>query len=118
MSWATSRRAVMGLTRLALRAGATAEITVTVTPTMAEVTMVAVEMTTGPDGISRPTAPSSSRSPKDISTPRPRPTAEATRPTPMDSTRTERSTCRRLAPMARSIAISRERWATMIEKVL
>ena len=37
------------------------------------------------------------------------------RPTPAAPTR---STCRRLAPTARSIAISRMRWATMIEKVL
>ena len=39
-------------------------------------------------------------------------------PTMADSSSTDRSTWRRLAPTARSIAISRMRWATMIEKVL
>ena len=39
-------------------------------------------------------------------------------PTMADSNSTARSTCRRLAPTARSIAISRMRWAMMIEKVL
>ncbi len=63
VSWATSRRAAMGRTLLARSAGAMAETTVTVTPTTAAVTTVAVEMTTEPEGISRPTAPSSSRSP-------------------------------------------------------
>ena len=87
-------------------------------PTTKAVTIVPVVMTTSPLGISRPTAPSSARRPKDISTPTPRPTAEATTPTTTDSNSTERSTWRRLAPMARSIAISRVRWATTIEKVL
>jgi hypothetical protein len=35
-----------------------------------------------------------------------------------DSIRTDVSTWRRLAPTARNRAISRVRWATMIEKVL
>ena len=34
------------------------------------------------------------------------------------STSTDASTCRRLAPIARSSAISLLRWATMIENVL
>ena len=75
-------------------------------------------MTTSPLGISRPTAASSPRRPKDISTPAPRPMADATAPTMADSSSTERSTWRRLAPTARSMAISRMRWAMMIEKVL
>ena len=52
------------------------------------------------------------------STPRPTPMAEATRPTVSASSITELSTCRRLAPRARSSASSRVRWATMIVKVL
>jgi hypothetical protein len=34
------------------------------------------------------------------------------------SNNTDRVTCRRLAPMARSNASSRNRWATIIENVL
>ena len=53
-------------------------------------------------------------------TPRPakRPATDAKRPTTAASASTDRSTCLRLAPIARSSAISRVRWATMIEKVL
>ena len=53
-----------------------------------------------------------------MSTPTPRPTAEATTPTATDSNTTERTTWARLAPMARSMAMSRARWATTMEKVL
>ena len=43
---------------------------------------------------------------------------DASTPTASASTNTEHSTWRRLAPMARSMAMSRVRWATTIEKVL
>ena len=56
-----------------------------------------------------PTAPS---------TPSPRPTSEATRPTRAASSRTERNTWRRLAPTIRSRASSLVRWPTRMEKVL
>ena len=59
------------------------------------------------------------RSPAATPMPATSPSAEATQ---ADDERprasTERITWRRLAPMARSIAISLVRWATMIEKVL
>ena len=91
---------------------------VTETPTTKAVMTVPDVITTSPLGMSRPTAPRSARSPNDMPTPAARPTAEATVPTITDSSSTARSTCRRLAPTARSIAISRMRWAMMIEKVL
>ena len=50
--------------------------------------------------------------------PSPMPTTEPIRPTTDASSSTERATCRRLAPIARSSASSRLRWATRIEKVL
>ena len=46
------------------------------------------------------------------------PTADATSPVTNASISTELSTWRREAPMALSSAISRPRWATMIENVL
>ena len=46
------------------------------------------------------------------------PIAEAIVPIASASTTTERSTCRRVAPRARSSASSRERCATVIESVL
>ncbi len=44
--------------------------------------------------------------------------ASAITPTTSASPRTVRSTCRRIAPIVRSMANSRMRWATVIEKVL
>ena len=46
------------------------------------------------------------------------PTAEANTPMNSASKRTERITCLRFAPMARSSAVSLVRCATVIEKVL
>ena len=46
------------------------------------------------------------------------PIAEATTPTTTDSATIMRSTCLRLEPMARSIAVSLVRCATVIEKAL
>jgi hypothetical protein len=117
-SMAVSRRAAMGAMRLARRAGPTDDSIVTEMPTTKAVVTVALLMTTVPFGISRPTAPRRPRRPKDISTPAARPMAEETAPMMADSSSTERSTWRRLAPTARSMAISRMRWAMVIEKVL
>ena len=61
---------------------------------------------------------SSAFRPPAISTPRPRPTSDATRATITDSSSTEFITWRRLAPRQRSRASSRVRWATMMVKVL
>ena len=117
-SMATSRRAAIGFTRLDRTAGHRAESTVMRVPTTKAVITVDGAITMGPPGTSRPTALSRARRPNDISTPTPRPTAEATTPTANDSNTTERTTWARLAPMARSMAISRARWATTMEKVL
>ena len=52
------------------------------------------------------------------STPRPSPSTDDSSPTTNASAATERVTCFPDAPSARSSASSRDRWATMIEKVL
>ena len=87
-------------------------------PTRKAVTTVDGVITMGPPGTSRPTALRSLRRPKDISTPTARPSAEAITPTTTDSKTTDRTTSARLAPMALSMAMSRARWATTMEKVL
>ena len=46
------------------------------------------------------------------------PITEATRPITRPSSRTERMTCLREAPSVRSVANSRVRWATVIDRVL
>ena len=46
------------------------------------------------------------------------PIADATIPSTRPSTTTERMTCRRDAPRVRSVASSRVRWATVIDRVL
>ncbi len=65
-----------------------------------------------------PNPRSSASSPIAESTPSPMPMSDDTRPTIAASPRTERNTCRRLAPTIRSSASSRVRCPTMIEKVL
>ncbi|HLZ38330.1 MAG TPA: hypothetical protein VKP64_11395 [Mycobacteriales bacterium] len=52
-----------------------------------------------------------------MSSPAPSPPAAPMVPTTTASPRTERVTCPRLAPIARSSASSRVRWATSIENV-
>ena len=69
-------------------------------------------------GSSAPDASSSAVTPLAKPTPAPSPRAAATTPTSVASSSTERSTCERLAPTARSRASSRVRCATRIEKVL
>ena len=65
-----------------------------------------------PNAFSRPLSPTAIPMPATI------PTAAATSPVTIASTTTDVITCRRLAPIARSSASSRERWATMIVNVL
>ena len=79
-SMATSRRAAIGFTRLDRTAGHRAETTVMTVPTTKAVITVDGAITMEPPGTSRPTALSRARRPNDISTPTPRPTAEATTP--------------------------------------
>ena len=62
--------------------------------------------------------PTTAFSPVASKSPRASPSSDATRPMASASMRVAPSTCRRLAPMARSNAVSRLRWATMIENVL
>ena len=69
-------------------------------------------------GSPKPTALRSAFSPMARNTPAATPIALAIKPTVNDSPITDASTCRRLAPIARSKAISRSRCATTMEKVL
>jgi hypothetical protein len=115
---ASARIAATGGTRVAFRAGMNDDTSVITTPTTSETITVRTSKTVPVDGRSIPTAPSTPRRPSAISTPHPRPIAEATSPTSPDSSMTELSTWRRLAPRQRSRASSRVRCATMIEKVL
>jgi hypothetical protein len=118
VSRATSRMAATGGIFDARRAGTKAATTVMRTPVTREVTTALVVSTTPPAGMSTPKPASSAFSPTATPMPAASPTAEATIATTNASARTEPSTCRRLAPMARSSAFSRDRWATMIENVL
>ena len=113
-----SANAATGGMRTARRAGLTADTTVTPMPTTSAATAVRGAKTSGPDGRVMPKPLSSSSRPRAASTPRPRPTSDATVPRMAASTSTDRNTCRRLAPTIRSRASSRVRWPTMIENVL
>ena len=110
--------AAIGGALAALRAGRTAEVALTRTPVSSETSTVRGARTMPPAGISSPNPESSARSPMATPTPAATPSSAAIRPTTMASSSTEASTCRRLAPIARSRAISLPRWATRIEKVL
>ena len=92
-------------------------MTVTMMPTASETTIVRVANTVPVSGSSTPLAANTLESPL-ASTARPQPMSEATVPITSDSVRTDRSTWRRLAPSARSSASSRERWATVMDRVL
>ena len=118
LSTATSRMAATGATRLARRAGRSAEATLTPSPATSEMTTVDDVSTMPPAGMSMPMASSITLRPDATPMPAARPTTEAMSPTTTASSSTEPSTWRRLAPMARSSAISRPRWATRIEKEL
>ncbi len=74
--------------------------------------------TTPPAGMSMPSAASSPLRRKATTTPSAMPTTDAMNPIASASTMSVASTCLRLAPMARSSAISRVRCVTMIWKVL
>ena len=108
----------MGATRPARRAGIHADTTVTATPMANDNSMAIGSTVSGPAGSARPNPPSSAFRPIATPIPAATPAAEATTPMTTDSPTAERTTWPRLAPSARSIAICRERWATVIEKVL
>ena len=115
---APSWRAATGGTRVARRAGASAERSVTPTPTSTAMRMVRGSSAMPAVGMSAPTALKSRLMP--LATPRPAamPMAEASTPSVSASATTDVSTWRRLAPRARSIANSRRRWATVMLKAL
>ena len=80
--------------------------------------MIVWGLTTVPAlGRSMPNATNSAFMPLAIPMPSTSPTTEASRPITRPSSRTERSTCLREAPSVRSVANSRVRWATVIDRV-
>src|SRR5699024_29815 len=112
------RSAANGATRVARRAGTSADSTVTTVPTTSPVT-TADGVTTTETVESPPMREPPKRAPSiPIPTPESTPRAEETRPTTSDSARTEPNTWERLAPTHRSRAISRWRWAMRMAKVL
>ena len=113
-----STSAATGAIRTARRAGPSAEIRVTPTPTAIATRTVRASNTSGAGGSVTPNALSTAFRPTAASTPSPRPTIEAAIPTSAASPSTDRNTCRRLAPTIRSSASSRVRWPTVIENVL
>ncbi len=118
-STAPSRSAAIGGTRVARRAGANDAARVTPTPTASGTITPGQACTVTPaSGRPNPTALKSAPSSFAKPTPARMPSTDAARPTMSASPSTVVSTCRRIAPMVRSIANSRMRWATVIEKVL
>ena len=118
-SSAPSRSAAIGGTRVARRAGANDAASVTPMPTASGSTTPGHRCTWMPaSGRPKPTALKSAPSTFANPTPARRPITDAITPTVSASPRTVVSTCRRIAPTVRSMANSRMRWATVIEKVL
>ncbi len=112
------RIASTGAIRAARRDGSQAASTVTPTPTASEARTAAGPITSGPLGSRSPEVSRTFGSTAATPSPAAKPSADATRPTSAASARTERTTGRRVAPIARSSAISRVRRATSIVKVL
>ena len=115
---APSWRAATGGTRVARRAGASAERSVTPTPTSTAMRIVRGSRAMPAVGMSAPSALKSRLMPLATPRPAPMPTAEASTPSASASATTDVSTWRRLAPSARSIANSRRRCATVMLKAL
>jgi hypothetical protein len=110
--------ASIGAILAARRAGSQADSVVTATPTANDTARAELEMAIGPSGSSIPNCDISFASPVATPTPAASPAAEATAPTMVASINTDPLTWRPEAPMALSSAISRVRWATVMEKVL
>src|SRR3954454_6375890 len=113
-SWSAST----GDTRVARRAGASDEKTVTTMPTTIETMIVRDAITLPLLGRSTPIARNSARSPPATPTPSSSPATEPSSPIVKPSVITERMNWPRDAPSVRSIANSRIRCVTVIEKVL
>ena len=99
----------MGATRVARRAGAAAEMTVTTIPTCSATTNVRGESTRLPGGSPKPMASISARIPKDVPMPNASPASDATTAVTSASPSTDAMTWRRAAPSARRSASSRVR---------
>jgi len=108
----------MGATLAARRAGSHAATTVTTMPVSIDTSTVRGRTTDGPDGSSTPKADMIERRPLASPTPSTTPALDAKAPMSSASSRIDRITWRRLAPMARSSAVSRVRWATVMVNVL
>ena len=109
-----SRTAAIGGTRVARRAGTTLASTVITVPSASETSTVRSAKTIPASGSSPPIALSSLASPNPANSP----ITEASSPITRPSITTERMTCLREAPSVRSVANSRVRWATVIDRVL
>ena len=114
----TPRIASTGATRPARRAGSMAARSVTPTPTPKVTSTVTVLSCWPLTGMPDPSDDRSFVSPHDSPKPANSPSPDPNRPTTSASAVTERVTWPRLAPTARSRAISRDRCATTIENVL
>ena len=117
-SSAPSRSAAIGGTRVARKAGPIAASMATSVPTNSGSRTVSgfrvIAEVGSPDPVLSNTVSSSFAKPMPTTIP----ASDASRPITSASISTERSTCRRLAPIVRSRANSRLRWATVIENVL
>ena len=113
----TSDMAATGGTRVDRNAGTTADSTVTPTP-MRRARATTPTVSGGSPLWTEKNDPTAALSPAARNTPSTRPITDATRPTARASIMIEPRTWCRLAPIARSSAVSRLRWATMIENVL
>ena len=91
---------------------------VTSMPTANAQTTVLALSVSAPVGTPKPNASNAERRPAASPTPASRPRTDATNPIASASSPTDQSTCPRDAPIARSSADSRVRWAMMIENVL
>ncbi len=115
---APSRRPVTGGTRVARMAGISAASTARPVPSTSAVMIVRLSTTV--PSLGNPISSASNNRPITgaKAMPASRPSTEAKTPIANASTTTEVMIWRRLAPRVRSIANSRVRWATVIEKVL
>ena len=115
---APSRRPVTGGTRVARSAGSMAATTVSTVPSTSPRITVRGVTTVPVAGRSISIASNSALITRAKPIPASTPTADASSPVTNASVTTEPRIWRRLAPSVRSIANSRVRWATVIEKVL
>ncbi len=110
--------ATMGEMRVARTAGTSEAIMVTPMPTISAIAIVRGANTKPVRGMPKPTASKSELRSLENPIPARIPRPEAITPIASASVTTIPSTWRRVAPSARTIANSRIRWATVIEKVL